>query len=77
MAFISCITVLSINLTNSDFNKIPDRTTRIIIKSAQKEIVPNNKKATEYGEIRRSIGESGVRLPPIPNINSPITFCPL
>ena len=81
MVFISCIVLLSINFTNNDSNGIEDKTSRIIIKSTEKEYVPDIKEHTENGGIRASTpitnGKSGVRLLPIPDANSPIIVTPL
>lgn len=78
MSFISCIALLPINLTNSDGNIIKDKPSRIIIKSIEKEYVPNNKKQSENGGVRVSptTVKSGVQLP-VPDPNSPIILSPL
>ena len=81
MVFISCIALLSINLTNSDSKRSENKPSRIIIKSIEKEYVPDNKEHTENGGIRASTpvtnGKSGVQPLPIPDANSPIIFSPL
>ena len=81
MAFISCIALLSINFINDYCNRIEEKTSRIIIKSTEKEYVPNNKVHTENREIRVVLpvtnGKSGVQLLPVPDDNSPIIVRPL
>lgn len=81
MVFISCIALLSINFINNDSNRIEDKTSRIIIKSTEKEYVPDSKEHTENGGIRVSTpvtnGKSRVQPLPIPNANSPIIVSPL
>ena len=81
MAFISCIALLSFKFINDYYNKIEENTSRIIIKSIEKEYVPDNKAHTENKEIRVAVpvmnGKSGVQLLPVPDANSPIIVRPL
>lgn len=81
MTFISCIALLSINFINDYYNKIEEKTNRIIMKSIEKEYTPDNKVHTENNEIRVTVpvtnGKSGVQLLPIPDANSPIIVRPL
>lgn len=78
MVSISCITLLPINLTNSDANRIDTKTTRIIIKSTEKKNIPDS---NVYGGVRASLqgsnGKSGIQLLPVPDANSPIILIPL
>ena len=81
IVFFSWIALLSINFTNKDVNRIEDKTSRIIIKSTEKEYDPDIKEHTENVGIRASTtvtnGKSGVQLLPIPDINSIIIVTPL
>jgi len=81
MCFISFLTLLPINLINSDGNRIETKPNRIIMKSNVREHVPYSKENTENGEIRVSPpvtnGKSVVQLLPIPDANSTIILIPL
>ncbi|MBU3145968.1 hypothetical protein [Clostridium sp. CF012] len=54
MVFICCIALLSINFTNNGVNRIEDKTSRIIIKTIEKEYGPDSKDHNENGGIRTS-----------------------
>jgi hypothetical protein len=83
MAFISCIALLSINLTNRDGSKIEDKSSRIIIKSTEKGYIPDIKEPANDEGTRVAIptingkSESPVQLLPVPDVNAPIVISPL
>lgn len=81
MAFISCIALLSIDLTNRDGSKIKDKSSRIIIKSTEKGDIPDIKEPTNGEGTRVTIpatnDNSPVQSLPVPNTNVPIVISPL
>lgn len=81
IAFISCITLLSINLTNRDGNLIENKHSRIIIKSIENAYVPVSKGSPNKEAIRgitpETNGKSIVQPLPVPDTNAPIIISPL
>ena len=83
MAFIICIALLSINLTNRDGSKIEDKSSRIIIKSTEKGYIPDiNEPANAEGTrvtipVTNGKSKSPVQPLPVPDANAPIIIRPL
>jgi hypothetical protein len=83
MAFISCIALVSINLTNRDGSKIEDKSSRIIIKSTEKGYISDIKELANDEGTRVAIpatngkSKSPVQPLPVPDTNAPIIISPL
>lgn len=83
MVFIGCMALLGINLTNRDGSQIEDKSSRIIIKSTEKEHISDIKESAKEEGTRVAIpatngkSKSLVQPLPVPDPDSPIAINPL